>query len=31
MIDRLAEPFDYGDFAPRIDGRAEDDFLEKIY
>ena len=31
MIDRLAKPFDYGDFAPRIDGRAEDDFLEKIY
>ena len=31
MIDGLAEPFDYGDFASCIDGGAEDDFLEKIY
>ena len=30
MIDRLAESFDDGDFAPRIDGGAEDDFLKKI-
>ena len=30
VIDGLAESLDDGDFAPRIDGGAENDFLEQV-
>src|SRR5258708_33747177 len=31
MIDRLAGPFEQGDCGSRVDGGAQDDFLEKSY